>query len=145
MFINTKTGEWPLTAQQVMDHANQIGAFSLPGGFAEVAIAPQPTVSHTQTVEADKPQEVNGAWTQDWKVVDLPADQVVAVIAAQWDNVRADRDNRLAASDWTQLADAPLDGPTIEAWAAYRQALRDITDQPDPFAPVWPDAPGGVG
>lgn len=57
----------------------------------------------------------------------------------EWPLVRAERDRRLAASDWTQLPDVPLD--TKEAWASYRQALRDITLQPDPFNIVWPQPP----
>ncbi|MGG4054103.1 phage tail assembly chaperone [Delftia tsuruhatensis] len=31
--------------------------------------------------------------------------------------------------------------PMPAPWLAYRQALRDITDQPDPLAIVWPTAP----
>jgi hypothetical protein len=56
----------------------------------------------------------------------------------QWAHVRSDRNARLSASDWTQLPDAPVDAA---AWAAYRQALRDITTQTDPFAIVWPEGP----
>lgn len=37
--------------------------------------------------------------------------------------MRLHRDRLLAASDWTQTADAPVDKA---AWAAYRQALRDF-------------------
>jgi hypothetical protein len=37
--------------------------------------------------------------------------------------MRRERDHRLAACDWTQLPDAPVDKA---AWAAYRQALRDF-------------------
>ena len=37
--------------------------------------------------------------------------------------MRAHRDRLLAASDWTQLPDAPVDR---DAWATYRQALRDF-------------------
>lgn len=55
--------------------------------------------------------------------------------------VKAKRNQLLAASDWTQLPDVPL--ATKEAWATYRQALRDITDQPGyPLEVVWPVAPG---
>lgn len=55
-------------------------------------------------------------------------------------NVRWKRDALLAKSDWTQLPDVPL--ATKEAWAAYRQALRDITEQPGfPFDVVWPEPP----
>lgn len=54
--------------------------------------------------------------------------------------VRAQRDRLLASTDWTQLPDVPL--PTKEAWAAYRQALRDITRQPDLSNISWPVPPG---
>ena len=57
----------------------------------------------------------------------------------EWTIVRAERDRRLAASDWTQLPDVLL--ATKDAWAVYRQALRDITQQPDPFNIVWPEPP----
>ena len=57
----------------------------------------------------------------------------------EWPLVRADRDQRLLACDWTQLPDVPL--PTKEVWAAYRQALRDITLQTDPFNILWPTPP----
>ena len=53
--------------------------------------------------------------------------------------VRAERNAKLAASDWTQVADAPVDKA---AWAAYRQALRDITAQAGfPLTVDWPVAP----
>ena len=39
---------------------------------------------------------------------------------------RTKRNKLLAESDWTQVADAPVDQA---AWATYRQALRDITEQ----------------
>jgi hypothetical protein len=53
--------------------------------------------------------------------------------------IRIKRDELLAASDWTQLPDVQLS--TKEAWAAYRQALRDVTNQPDPFNITWPEPP----
>lgn len=40
--------------------------------------------------------------------------------------IRNQRNQFLKDSDWTQVADAPVDKP---AWAIYRQALRDITEQ----------------
>ena len=59
--------------------------------------------------------------------------------AMAWDAVRANRDRLLADSDWTQVADAPVDQ---RAWAVYRQQLRDIPqtfDNPDDV--TWPEAP----
>jgi|GEM_PF-5857482 len=56
-----------------------------------------------------------------------------------WIKVRAERDRRLAACDWTQAPDAPVDRL---AWIAYRQALRDLPEATaDPRAPAWPDPP----
>ena len=57
---------------------------------------------------------------------------------AQWAVVRAERNTKLARCDWTQLPDAPAD---TAAWATYRQELRDITTQDDPFNIAWPSEP----
>jgi len=54
--------------------------------------------------------------------------------------LRAERDARLSACDWTQLVDTP--SAISEAWAPYRQALRDMPGTTtDPFAPQWPTLP----
>jgi len=53
-----------------------------------------------------------------------------------WGTVRAARNRRLAASDWTQLGDVP---PALKGkWAARRQFLRDIPQtQKDPTKIDW--------
>ena len=50
------------------------------------------------------------------------------------------RDVELARTDWTQVADAPVDAT---AWAVYRQALRDLPAAIDITNPVLPDRPEG--
>lgn len=53
--------------------------------------------------------------------------------------VRSERNKKLADTDWTQLADAPVDSL---AWSNYRQQLRDLTTQPGfPHVVVWPNTP----
>jgi len=53
--------------------------------------------------------------------------------------IRTKRDKLLAESDWTQVADAPVDKA---AWATYRQSLRDIPQQAGfPTNVVWPVEP----
>lgn len=55
---------------------------------------------------------------------------------------RRDRQRYLAECDWTQGKDAPLTKAKQAEWAAYRQALRDVTDQPDfPTSISWPAPP----
>ena len=54
-------------------------------------------------------------------------------------SVRSTRNAKLTASDWTQVADAPVDQA---AWATYRQALRDIPSQAGfPNEVTWPTEP----
>ena len=47
-------------------------------------------------------------------------------VPAEWwlERMRLHRDRLLAASDWTQTTDDPTGNR--DAWAAYRQALRDF-------------------
>jgi len=52
---------------------------------------------------------------------------------------RSQRDALLSQSDWTQLPDAPVDQ---QAWAKYRQALRDVPQQAGfPTEITWPQKP----
>tara|TARA_Y100001951_G_C11208813_1_gene221719 strand:+ start:423 stop:773 length:351 start_codon:yes stop_codon:yes gene_type:complete len=68
--------------------------------------------------------------------------QVQAGIAPQqWIVVRSDRNKKLANSDWTQLDDVPLSNTELQEWQTYRQALRDIPTQSDPFNVTWPTPP----
>ena len=54
-------------------------------------------------------------------------------------SARSQRDTLLTQTDWTQVADAPVDKA---AWAAYRQALRDIPQQIGfPTTITWPVKP----
>lgn len=71
----------------------------------------------------------------------LTAGELAARNDSQWAKVRADRNKRLADCDWTQLSDAPLNSDQKADWATYRQALRDITNQTDPFNIIWPEQP----
>lgn len=67
--------------------------------------------------------------------IPIPAD----ALAQQ---LRETRNDLLAASDWTQLADAPLSTDAKAAWATYRQALRDLPKQPGfPTGHITPKAP----
>lgn len=69
------------------------------------------------------------------------ADAAVAA-DAQWEVLRAERDTRLSACDWTQLPDNGLAPADVDAWATYRQALRDLpANTTDPGNPVWPVPP----
>ncbi len=63
-----------------------------------------------------------------------------ATDAQKLKQVRLWRNAELAATDWTQVADAPINA---EAWAVYRQALRDLPATINISNPVLPDPPSG--
>lgn len=98
----------------------------------------------------------NGGEVLDKTVVQVLSDKVVETrvyrykteeeIAKETEDkkkhVRHDRNGRLTQCDWTQLDDTPLDNVAKAQWAAYRQALRDVPDQPGfPFNVTWPSQP----
>ena len=87
---------------------------------------------------------VNGPYFQindiQKKVVGTWTSSPIATNAA-WDKIRAVRNQLLYACDWTQLPDAPLTAEKKAEWTTYRQALRDITTQEDPFNISWPTEP----
>lgn len=56
--------------------------------------------------------------------------------------IRLDRNTLLAKSDWTQMPDSPLTQEQKQAWADYRQALRDLPQSNlDLDAVKWPQQP----
>lgn len=58
----------------------------------------------------------------------------------RWERIRLWRNKLLAASDSKMLMDAPWD---TDAWAIYRQALRDLPSaNTDPTQIIFPTEPG---
>ena len=112
--------------------------FMAPDGYALVADVTPPSYDHRKNVAEGTPVLVDGVWSRNWVVTDATADEITERTETQWESIRAERNKRLVDCDWTQLPDVPVDAA---AWAEYRQALRDITDQPDPFNITWPQEP----
>jgi hypothetical protein len=87
---------------------------------------------HDVSTGEDVVREMNDAEFAAWQAAQPTEAQKAA-------EARADRNTRLAVSDWTQIADSTADKT---AWAAYRQALRDITAQAGfPWTIDWPAQP----
>ena len=110
-------------------------------GMFRVFNAAQPDLTDTQVLEEDPPvfSSEDQRWTQVWRVRDMTAEEVQQRNDGKAAEVRAERNDKLSKSDWTQLADAQVDKAV---WAAYRQALRDVPAQEGfPWTITWPDAP----
>jgi hypothetical protein len=68
--------------------------------------------------------------------------KVQAKTDAQWTSVRAQQKQKLYESDWT-CSVTDYEVPNKADWVTYRQALRDVTKQSDPFNIEWPPRPSG--
>lgn len=122
----------PVLTEEVLDSLDADVVFEGP--------AAQPT-KH-QFAYRDGVEQINGKWFTKNSVKDMDAEGIAIVDAAQAKSVRDSRNVKLKESDWTQLADATLPAETIQAWATYRQALRDIPSQAGfPWEVVWPTQP----
>ncbi len=109
-------------------------------GVHPVAAVNPPAFDYgSQSCLRTDPTYIGGRWVEAWEVVPATTEESAerhTEIAAQ---VRAQRNDLLAASDWTQLPDAQVDK---QAWAAYRQDLRNITKQSGfPWAVTLPTEP----
>lgn len=100
----------------------------------------QPTPGQFQSVVRSGPEEKSGKWYWVYTLENWTPEQIAEATEAQWSDVRNERDAKLQACDWTQLPDVPLTAEQRQQWVDYRQALRDVTGQSDPFNIVWPVA-----
>lgn len=97
-----------------------------------------PYDSATQKLASCAPY-IQGDWVYTVEVVVLTPEDIEARNQAQASNVRAERDELLLDSDWTQLSDSPVDPLP---WRTYRQELRNVPQQTGfPWTIVWPVAP----
>jgi len=102
----------------------------------------------------DGVEEINGQWFTKFIVGPVFTDNEEGTAAEQEaayrtkiDNqaaasVRAERNRKLAACDWTVLTDSPLSDTDKAAWTSYRQSLRNLpTSEGFPHTMEWPTEP----
>lgn len=99
---------------------------------------PQTQPTRYQVAFADGVEEINGKWYTKYSVADMDAEAIAALDASQASNVRSQRNNKLAETDWRFRSDM---NPSQE-WVDYCQALRDVTSQAGfPWEITWPTQP----
>jgi hypothetical protein len=120
---------WAATTEEVLEAL----------GADVVFEGPQAQPTRYQVAFADGAEQIEGKWYTKYSVADMDDEAKAAKDEEQAKSVRASRTEKLKDSDWTQVADSPVDQA---AWATYRQALRDITAQEGfPWDIEWPEQP----
>lgn len=123
---------FPLLPEHIEPHGYGIYDFSMPpecGTFEKIEeIAP-----------AKSPD--NGVYYQTRIAVPMSEEEIEARTAQEWAAVRFERNRRLAACDWWVTKAAETNATISVEQHTYRQALRDITNQADPFNIIWPIQP----
>jgi hypothetical protein len=99
------------------------------------------TNDYTKNIEEGTPILSDSSYIQVWNITDATEEEISAKLEEKWVEVRIMRDALLAQSDWTQFQDSPISGTTLVEWQTYRQSLRDVTSQPNPFNLSWPSKP----
>tara|TARA_B100001989_G_scaffold63581_1_gene42876 strand:- start:768 stop:1217 length:450 start_codon:yes stop_codon:yes gene_type:complete len=80
---------------------------------------------------------IDGGKVYNIKVESTTADEQAALTTTQWYLIRAQRNSLIEQTDWRAGSDVTLS----DEWKTYRQALRDVPTQSDPFNITWPTEP----
>ena len=119
-------------------------SFSIEGPNADFLTA-NSVVELVQTLSYTEPTQklstvdayFEGGKAYNVKVESTTSDEQTVLINQQWANVRLERDRKLKGTDWRASSDLTLS----DAWKTYRQALRDVPTQSDPYNIAWPTEP----
>jgi hypothetical protein len=96
---------------------------------------------YTKDYVEGTPTQSGSVYVQNWTESEASSEDIETRKNEKWEEVRDIRDNLLAQSDWTQFQDSPITGSLLTDWQTYRQGLRDITSQENPYSLTWPTKP----
>jgi hypothetical protein len=99
---------------------------------------PMPT-DYTKNITEGTPTLIDGSYYRNWIQTNASEEEISYRIETKWEEIRILRNELLTECDWTQLLDIPTE--TKELWQTYRQSLRDITSQSNPYNITWPVKP----
>lgn len=112
----TRTNSFTFTEEEIID-----------AGYIKVSDPPTPNMF----------QKVSWNGT-NWVLENLNESEKQDLIKTQWKIIRQERNTLLSNTDWIIVKNLEHGEPIPQNFVKYRQDLRDITLQPDPFNIVWP-------
>lgn len=126
--INSNTSFPPQISTEIL---NEFGADPVLNGA-------QPTPTFYQFVAQDGVEQVGGQWFTKFICVDMDQEAKNAKDAQCKASNKATAEQKLSATDWTQVADVPL--LNKQAFIDYRTTVRAIALNP-PVQATFPDLP----
>jgi hypothetical protein len=104
-----------------------------------VTLTEPPEINHTQNLIRSAAPDKKGQWFETWTIENATPGQIKERTNTKVNEIRVKRNQLLLESDWTQCIDSPVNQ---EAWANYRQLLRNIPQQEGfPWDISWPEKP----
>ena len=96
---------------------------------------------YTKDVVEVTPTLSGSVYVQTYETTDVDELTRDTRIEIKWDEIRETRNTLLSECDWTQFQDSPITGSKLTEWQTYRQSLRDVTNQENPYNITWPTKP----
>lgn len=96
---------------------------------------------YTKDVVELTPTLSGSVYVQTYQISDADETTINTRKEIKWSEIREQRNQLLSECDWTQFQDSPITGSELTQWQTYRQELRNITTQENPYNIVWPTKP----
>jgi hypothetical protein len=96
---------------------------------------------YTKDVLEVTPTLSGSVYVQTYQISDADETTINTRKEIKWSEIREQRNQLLSECDWTQFQDSPITGSKLTEWQTYRQELRNITTQENPYNIVWPTKP----
>lgn len=96
---------------------------------------------YTKDVLEVTPTLSGSVYVQTYEISDADETTINTRKEIKWSEIREQRNQLLSECDWTQFQDSPITGSELTQWQTYRQELRNITTQENPYNIVWPTKP----
>jgi hypothetical protein len=96
---------------------------------------------YTKDVVEVTPTLSGSVYVQTYEITDADELTITTRKEVKWEEIRQERNRLLSECDWTQFQDSPITGSKLTEWQTYRQSLRDVTNQENPYNITWPTNP----
>jgi len=96
---------------------------------------------YTKDVVELTPTLSGSIYVQTYEISDADETTINIRKEIKWSEIREQRNQLLSECDWTQFQDSPITGSELTQWQTYRQELRNITIQENPYNIIWPTKP----